>query len=66
MTRGKLYAAAMCLWLASGVAGGQPTSGPGRRDGISPSGAQQYADKMKAGWIGQMAGVAWGAPTEFS
>ncbi len=24
-----------------------------------------YKDKMKAGWIGQMAGVSWGAPTEF-
>jgi hypothetical protein len=25
----------------------------------------QYVDKMKAGWLGQMAGVGWGAPTEF-
>ena len=24
-----------------------------------------YLDKMKAGWLGQMAGVGWGAPTEF-
>ncbi len=24
-----------------------------------------YMDKMKAGWIGQMAGVGWGGPTEF-
>lgn len=24
-----------------------------------------YADKMKAGWIGQMVGVGWGGPTEF-
>lgn len=24
-----------------------------------------YVSKMKAGWIGQMAGVGWGAPTEF-
>jgi hypothetical protein len=24
-----------------------------------------YRDKMKAAWIGQIAGVAWGAPTEF-
>ena len=22
-------------------------------------------DKIKGGWVGQMAGVAWGAPTEF-
>jgi len=26
---------------------------------------KDYRDKMKAGWIGQIAGVAWGAPTEF-
>jgi len=26
---------------------------------------KEYVDKMKAGWIGQMAGVGWGAPTEF-
>lgn len=26
---------------------------------------KDYRDRMKAGWIGQIAGVAWGAPTEF-
>jgi hypothetical protein len=26
---------------------------------------KEYVDRMKAGWIGQMAGVGWGAPTEF-
>lgn len=25
----------------------------------------EYRSKMKAGWLGQMAGVSWGAPTEF-
>jgi hypothetical protein len=25
----------------------------------------EYVDKMKGGWIGQMAGVGWGGPTEF-
>ncbi len=25
---------------------------------------REYRDKMKAGWIGQIIGVAWGAPTE--
>lgn len=24
-----------------------------------------YVDKMQGGWLGQMAGVGWGAPTEF-
>ncbi len=27
--------------------------------------AEEYVSKMKAGWVGQMAGVGWGAPTEF-
>ncbi len=27
--------------------------------------ADEYVDRMKAGWIGQMVGVSWGAPTEF-
>ena len=26
---------------------------------------EEYSEKMKAGWLGQMAGVGWGAPTEF-
>lgn len=25
----------------------------------------EYLDKIRAGWIGQMAGVGWGGPTEF-
>ena len=25
----------------------------------------EYCDKMAGGWIGQMAGVGWGGPTEF-
>ncbi len=27
--------------------------------------ADEYLSRMTAGWIGQMAGVGWGAPTEF-
>ena len=27
--------------------------------------ADEYLDKMKGGWVGQMAGVGWGGPTEF-
>jgi hypothetical protein len=26
---------------------------------------EEYRDKMKAGWVGQMVGVAWGYPIEF-
>ena len=25
----------------------------------------EYRDKLQAGWLGQIVGVAWGAPTEF-
>src|SRR5690606_36825674 len=27
--------------------------------------AEEFISRMTAGWIGQMAGVGWGAPTEF-
>jgi len=33
--------------------------------GVRRISVEDYADKMKAGWIGQMAGVGWGGPTEF-
>jgi len=44
--------------LTVNVRGAEPTEY--RRLSVS-----EYRDKMKAGWIGQMAGVSWGAPTEF-
>ena len=34
-------------------------------DGFVRLSVNEYRDKMKAGWIGQIAGVSWGAPTEF-
>ena len=49
------------LWitlLAVNVQGAVPTQY--RRLSV-----RDYRDKMKAGWIGQMAGVSLGAPTEF-
>ena len=37
--------------------------------GIGPAArritVEDYVDKMKGGWVGQMAGVGWGGPTEF-
>lgn len=33
--------------------------------GVRRISADTYIDKMKGGWVGQMAGVGWGAPTEF-
>ncbi|MDI6450843.1 ADP-ribosylglycohydrolase family protein [Anaerobaca lacustris] len=37
---------------------------PGKQD-VRQIPVAEYVDKMKAGWIGQMAGVGWGGPTEF-
>ena len=45
--------------VAARVRGAEPTEY--RRLSVS-----EYRDKMKAGWIGQIAGVSWGAPTEFN
>ena len=25
----------------------------------------EYVDRMKAGWVGQIVGIGWGGPTEF-
>lgn len=34
-------------------------------DNVRKISLAEYKDKMKGGWIGQMAGVGWGGPTEF-
>jgi hypothetical protein len=51
-----LVFALACLTLAAAVAGAAEY----RRLPV-----KVYRDKMKGGWIGQIAGVCWGAPTEF-
>jgi len=33
--------------------------------GVRRISVREYRSRMEAGWIGQMVGVAWGAPTEF-
>jgi hypothetical protein len=48
-----------CLMLSSLFAAQAQGAGDIRR---LP--AKEYLDKMKAGWIGQIIGVTWGAPTE--
>ncbi|MBL7132781.1 MAG: ADP-ribosylglycohydrolase family protein [Phycisphaerae bacterium] len=48
------------LLAAAAMAQGQDKPGKFRRLPV-----KVYVDKMKAGWIGQMAGVGWGGPTEF-
>jgi len=47
---------------AVGCGGVRASRQDARRREISVA---DYVDKMKAGWIGQMAGVGWGGPTEF-
>jgi hypothetical protein len=46
--------------IALGVAAACAGAGEFRRLPVA-----EYCDRMKAGWIGQMAGVGWGGPTEF-
>ncbi|MEP0843641.1 MAG: ADP-ribosylglycohydrolase family protein [Phycisphaerae bacterium] len=48
------------LLLLAGLAAGAAEAQEYRRLPVG-----EYRDRMKAGWLGQMAGVAWGAPTEF-
>jgi len=58
MKRYLLFAGAAVVCLCS--AGLAKSDGRYRRLSV-----EEYVDKMKAGWIGQMAGVGWGGPTEF-
>jgi len=48
------------LLLVGTVSVAMAQTPPGRRLSMA-----DYRDRMKAGWLGQMAGVALGAPTEF-
>lgn len=41
------------------------SSAPGAAAEVRRLPVEEYRDKMAAGWIGQMCGVGWGAPTEF-
>ncbi|HOB74164.1 MAG TPA: ADP-ribosylglycohydrolase family protein [Phycisphaerae bacterium] len=55
------------LFLSIAVSAALVTTltGSTRADDVRRLPVSEYRDKMKAGWLGQMAGVAWGAPTEF-
>ena len=56
VTRGILLSLSLVVGIAGLAVGAESSLRLSVRD---------YRDKMKAGWIGQIAGVAWGAPTEF-
>jgi len=67
MKRGYLLALVSTLTLLGALGCGQRSLAK-----LTPAGrntrkitVDEYVDKMKAGWIGQMAGVGWGGPTEF-
>jgi len=60
LTSWMLIAVGLGSVLAAGCQAGSPLGAPVRHITV-----EDYADKMKAGWIGQMAGVGWGGPTEF-
>jgi hypothetical protein len=68
MRIGRRALSVACVAVIAAVLGLQPLL-PGavavqaRNDRRLP--VKEYVDRMKAGWIGQMAGVGWGAPTEF-
>jgi hypothetical protein len=51
----------LIVWSV-GLAGLSPTKAAGQEFRRLP--VKEYRDKMKAGWIGQIFGVSWGAPTE--
>ena len=53
------------ILLVSAVVVGLPLSGLAGAGEARRLPVKEYLDKMKAGWVGQMVGVAWGAPTEF-
>lgn len=51
--------------LATGILVGLLVSGSADAQEVRRLSVEEYRDKMKAGWLGQIAGVCWGAPTEF-
>lgn len=56
----KRYALSLTMLLS--LAALLPVQGAGRERRISLS---EYADKVRAAWLGKMAGVGWGITTEF-
>lgn len=60
MPRLLIFVVTVLLIQTAGVHDGSAENRPVRRIAV-----QEYVNKMKAGWVGQMVGVGWGAPTEF-
>lgn len=67
MRRGWMLPVVVVLIAACGLGCGRSSLAkltPGKQN-VREIQVADYVDKMKAGWIGQMAGVGWGGPTEF-
>jgi len=59
MMRRSLWVGLLTVWAFAG-------SGPAlAQEKVRRLPVQEYVNRMKAGWVGQMAGVGWGGPTEF-
>jgi len=69
MTKNLQAALVVAVGFGLAFVAGCKTDGPTGIPFVAPKvrriGVDDYVDKMKAGWIGQMAGVGWGGPTEF-
>jgi len=55
----------MVLAVSLGLAIAAPGNSVAAETQFRRIAVKDYVDKMKAGWVGQMAGVGWGGPTEF-
>lgn len=55
----------MTLFLAGCTMFGPGRSAAAQSPPVRRISVAEYRDRMAAGWIGQMAGVGWGGPTEF-
>ncbi len=63
MRRVVLMVLVVCATVS--VFGGSASAQRQGRQRVRRLPVSEYVDKMKGGWIGQMAGVGWGGPTEF-
>ena len=53
-----------CLVALIGLIGSSASPAIAAEGAVRRLPVKEYRDKMKAGWIGQIIGVSWGAPTE--
>ncbi len=61
----KNFLSISCLFLALSFGMSTCSVAAEQKTAVRRLPVKVFRDKMKAGWIGQIAGVSWGAPTEF-